>query len=44
MDLSTTLFQGIVGGDVPFYDDIYSSNVHEYKIQASVNLTSTFAI
>ena len=30
--------------NIPFYEDIYRANVHEFKIQASVNLTTTFSI
>lgn len=43
-DLSTTSFQGVVGGDVPFYDGLYRADVHELKLQASVNITTTLAI
>ena len=39
-----TLFSGILAGEIPFYEDIYRANVHEFKIQASVNLTTTFSI
>ena len=37
------VFAGVIGGDFPFHNDVlYGADVHDLKIQASVNLTFGF--
>ena len=43
--MQLSAFAGIIGGDFPFHNDLlYRADVHDIKVQASVNFTLEFQI
>ncbi len=43
-EVTMDFFSGVVAGDIPFYQEVYGGDVQELKLQASINVTTTFAI